>query len=648
MAKNYYKKKGKKVNSFSGVRFCEKQNAEEKKVQDWMPKAPTFDHLNNRPTIDMDTNKVTSNEVHYDEYKNGEDVKYDLVDLDSIRAFVSEDTLCAKCKQFTLELVVTKRLGFATYFEVKCLNKKCKYVRTFSNSIRYRYKVLDKASHDEEIEDEECDEEERSYDCEEGMGEEMDQESHEPGVVSEEAGTSKEKPKEPTYKLVALETINIELVLAARVSGCGYSAMKHFSACMNLNEPPNEHIWSQTQDVLHDAFERRANWSMDRAIEEATRHALETTGFADIAASFDGSWRGHGFNSIVGYTSGASVYLDKLIGVDVRHKTCSVCKGKGDCRLGPDCGKNHKGSSGSMEAEGAKAIVKKIFDDNHVKITKYLGDGDSRAFGRVKQQIGELDLDWTIEKLECANHIAKRIGARLREAVKKIKGLGGRGGGKLTVAVINQIQRYYTWIIYSSEGNVELMQKRILAMFDHIASSDDNPQHDNCDPFFCKYNKIIASDSDNVYYHEDHFHVRKDIMDQVKKIFVDLSSKDLMEKVAHRRTQNTNECANSTLWNLISKNGFSHRGVVELSAYMAVCFYNEGRIAILDVLSSLGVPLGEGMADKFKKEDQLRVQKKARKEAEEKMSRKRKRAERTEDEDESEAEYENGMAPLDE
>src|SRR5699024_1657377 len=84
---------------------------------------------------------------------------------------------------------------------------------------------------------------------------------------------------------------------------------------------------------------------------------------------------------------------------------------------------------------------------------------------------------------------------------------------------------------------------------------------------------------------------------------------DLLEKTAHGKTQNANECANSTVWNLLSKNNFANRYLVELVVSMSTCLYNEGKIAVLDVLSSLGVPIANNMVNKSIAMDRLRIKK---------------------------------------
>ena len=70
-----------------------------------------------------------------------------------------------------------------------------------------------------------------------------------------------------------------------------------------------------------------------------------------------------------------------------------------------------------------------------------------------------------------------------------------------------------------------------------------------------------------------------------------------MKKVEHGLTQNRNESANSTIWHILSKNGFANRKLVELAVYMAICIYNDGHITVLDVLGSLGVPISASMVN---------------------------------------------------
>ena len=80
-----------------------------------------------------------------------------------------------------------------------------------------------------------------------------------------------------------------------------------------------------------------------------------------------------------------------------------------------------------------------------------------------------------------------------------------------------------------------------------------------------------------------------------------------MKKVEHGLTQNRNESANSTIWNILSKNGFAERKLVELAVYMAICIFNEGHITVLDVLGSLGVPISASMVNNAQAIDKRRL-----------------------------------------
>ncbi len=359
---------------------------------------------------------------------------------------------------------------------------------------------------------------------------------------------------------------------------------------------------------------------MSKAAEEMKAFA-ENLKKEGSSASFDGSWMKRGKVSLIGFVSAIGMYTNKVIGIDVRSKYCQSCKGKATekmpCKLGSECGVNHRGSSGAMEPKGAVNIINTLAQKN-IKITEYLGDGDSKAFSLVKSTFGD-----DIKKLECVNHVAKRMGKRLLERKKTVKGLGGKNGG-LTIEACKKIQAYYHWIITSSDGDVNRMSRRLEALYRHISSSDANPDHDLCEAEYCKYASEKLERDQQMgkrkgkkkkmplmkYRHEaPHFHILANQMEKVKDIFEDLSRMELLSKVAHGRTQNSNECFNSTVWNLLPKNGFASRTLVEFAVNMAICQFNEGQRPILEILSSLGVPIGNGLKKYCHGADELRVAK---------------------------------------
>ena len=516
-----------------------------------------------------------ANQKNYDEYKDN--FKYDFINVQVFSVQILAYLMCAECKTAgNLNLDVVERTGLASKFKLTCKN--CNFQLEYCNSPAQEYQLEGKS--------------------------------------------------------FMLYPINFALVNAARLAGFGLAAAKRFCAYMGLNNPPK--AWNVYQNILRDYFKNAAERSMDRALQEAKTQAIQTKGEDNLSASFDGSWMKRGFASLVGLVACVGMYTNKILGIEVLHKFCATCKGKMPCKKNELCSINYKGSAGGMEPVGTVKIIKRIFERTRLKITEFLGDGDSRAFKEAKKAV-----DWSMVKLECVNHVAKRMGGRLRKTVKESKtivvyegerkGLGGPG--RLVNDAINKIQSFYNFIIHegTSIGSPEQISEWTLAMFDHISSSNANPKHDDCDPRFCKYLKAIWDGE--AYDHDDpaHFHIPMAVMKHVEDIFHDLADINLLSRVVHGKTQNANECFNSTVWNLLSKNGFANRPLVELAVYMAVCQYNEGQLSTLEVLTDLHFPVGKETAQRCKSMDKIRVEKRKKAESN-KSKRKKLRSENEENE----------------
>lgn len=57
-------------------------------------------------------------------------------------------------------------------------------------------------------------------------------------------------------------------------------------------------------------------------------------------------------------------------------------------------------------------------------------------------------------------------------------------------------------------------------------------------------------------------------------------------------TQNTNESYNNLIWKKSPKNTNSSARVVEIATFLAVCLFNEGTLALLKVMSIMGIAVG--------------------------------------------------------
>ncbi|KYN06618.1 hypothetical protein ALC62_02428 [Cyphomyrmex costatus] len=141
---------------------------------------------------------------------------------------------------------------------------------------------------------------------------------------------------------------------------------------------------------------------------------------------------------------------------------------------GVNCKANHKGSAGGMEVHGIVEMFARAETVHDAKYKNYIGDGDTKTFKALLEQ------DHDIEKKECINHVQKRMGSRLRNVKKTNKKIGGRGPGKLTDKLINELTVYFGLAIRRNPHNVEKMRNDVWATFYHKISTNEKPQHEYC------------------------------------------------------------------------------------------------------------------------------------------------------------------------
>lgn len=461
---------------------------------------------------------------------------------------VQKIAFCKKCSKGSIQLKVVKRVGLSATIEAACSD--CDHSEKCSNSKRRLYNFNGESRY--------------------------------------------------------FDSMNLAFLNASRIAGIGKAAASQFCKFMNLPSPP--HAWCAHQSILGFLFKKRAELSMGQGLKDCHQLSIASGG-SGLHVSGDGSWQKRGRTSLFGLVSLICMYTNRIVGVDVLSKYCQKCKGKG-CPSDANCGINYQGSSGGMEVDGLVNAIRSIYDKYGYQVTKYLSDGDSRAYKKACEVF-----EWSIEKLECVNHFSKRLGTRLRNAIQhsrpRVDGRFKRsrlsGKGKLTNKAVDRLQSYFGFVIRQS-CNVDEMRRSIQALYNHVSSSDDNPMHDLCSLQYCKF--LQAQETNTVYKHKGHFHLPSEIMEHIKKDFDDLSGNELLKKVTHGKTQNANECFNSTVWNLLSKNGFASFELLSYAVSLAVCKYNEGNLPVIDVLKYLGFPIGKSMVKGCQTSDSLRVSKK--------------------------------------
>lgn len=499
------------------------------------------------PTVSSSKSKL---DKHLDVYKRFEksDFQYEIVDLKTLMQSIFSLAQCKVCRS-ELEYDVPKRVGLAAKIVVRC--SKCDSSGAVVSSPKLEY-------------------------------------------------------NEKTHNLY---DINLRLVYAMRSIGRGQSSANMFCAVLNLPKPTAK--FSRYMEYIIPAVKLVANQSMLDAIEETVE---KNDGKRDICIGLDGSWQKRGHVSLNGVITATSVETGHVIDLEVLSKHC-LCPKKATKVHKADCRANYIGTSGGMEVQGARRIFGRSVQKYNARYLKYLGDGDSKGFQTVSKE--KFYGDAKITKLECIGHVQKRMYNRLLTLKTKLgkKKLGDgktiSGRGRLTLVAMKTLQLYYgNAIRRHTNGTLKAMKQEVWASYFHVSSSNEKPLHSFCPKgrtSWCKYQRAKASKKS--YDHKKHFHLPKDIMLAIKKVYRDLAHPDLLKKCLHGKSQNPNESFNNVLWTRVPKNVFVSLETLKFGAYDAVATFNKGNIARCLVLEKLGLPVGKVCAGVLKTMDELRIKK---------------------------------------
>ena len=178
-------------------------------------------------------------------------------------------------------------------------------------------------------------------------------------------------------------------------------------------------------------------------------------------------------------------------------KKCKSCKaweykkatdivGYNDWKAQHVCSVNHTGSAGAMEGVGMQKMFGGSVNLHGLRYTFYIGDADTKSFGQICKS--DSYSGHTITKGECAGHVQKRVGSRLRNVKRQYKGkklsdskgIGG-GKGRLTNEVMNTLQNHYGIAIRQNTHNSYAMRKAVAAVLHHSTKNDDmDKRHQYC------------------------------------------------------------------------------------------------------------------------------------------------------------------------
>jgi putative NIF3 family GTP cyclohydrolase 1 type 2 len=407
--------------------------------------------------------------------------------------------------------------------------------------------------------------------------------------------------------------VNRQAVSASIQCGFGAKKLNSFSEYMNM---PG--MSSRTFKTHADELQKARAEMKDQAVALAVQavqeaHRQVNPNFnGNIAVSFDGTWHTRGHSS----KTGVACVIDLLTGVcidwHVMSKFCQKCEKEGAKMKAvgqmaynqwwndhqEDCSKNFEGSSGMMEVDGALELWKRSEETHGLRYTTLLSDGDCKTYSVLQKQkpYGE---NVKIEKEECVNHVAKRLGTALRSLVtdnrKKGVTLGGRGHGKLTQMAMKKLQCYYTKAIRSHK-TVQSMSTAVWASLLHCASTDDDPKHESCPvgiSSWCFYNRALARGQQPPR-HQGNLTtpISRAVFSKLEPVYRRLADPELLKRCTRGKTQNANESLHGVIWSKCSKSVFASREKVEMATLLAVGEFNMGSVASHNMMAAQGLTVG--------------------------------------------------------
>ncbi|GFT27416.1 uncharacterized protein TNCV_1275331 [Trichonephila clavipes] len=149
----------------------------------------------------------------------------------------------------------------------------------------------------------------------------------------------------------------------------------------------------------------------------------------DITVSYDGTWHKRGHTSLYGICIVIDALKNLVVDFEVLSKYCHECSmaakdlGEGSPEFliwksghSEKCQKNFDGSSGSMEIHAAYILWNRSISDCAMRYTTILCDGDAKTPQHLNEKKVYGD-NVAIEKEECVNPVAKRLGTALRNKV---------------------------------------------------------------------------------------------------------------------------------------------------------------------------------------------------------------------------------------
>lgn len=576
---------------------------------------------------------------------------YRIIDLNMLNVILNE-VKCPKCRNYGISIgdYPAKRKGLAVKLLLSCENKKCNFSATTFSSQKV-YRGLNESDDDEDDDENNKDNNDSNntiddvpttstattdvtatpsfaafetaehnlnvkdgiggdiiYDKtrnNEGSSSEVNDEETEEHTIDEDTVKKSRKIRKISESSNLPFDINWRAILAFRSFGCNHANIVRMCTYMNMNKPMSQTSYAKSareiakrmkwlrQEVLN------ANAEIIRAryIEDDPDLLNETV--IDIDVSFDNSWHKRGYTSHYGLGAVIDLKTKLPIDFDILSTYCKGCQIKDRIadkesssykkwvlKHKKHCQRNYQGSAKSMEQQIAVFMWKRSIKLYNFRYTTFLGDQDSSTFSKLESENIYGD-NHPIIKLNCVGHVVKSFGTALRSTSKKHH-LGGKG--RLTKTLTERMQQWYSKAIYKNKGDLSSMREAVWAIYFHMISTDDVPNHSFCPEekdTWCSFNLATYENKlprpHTLYFDEE---VKDKVYDVIKKF----SDEQFLTRCLEVETQNTNESLHGAIWRRLPKITFVSKTQIEIGVTMAISEYIRGRSAIVNQLQILGLP----------------------------------------------------------
>ena len=183
--------------------------------------------------------------------------------------------------------------------------------------------------------------------------------------------------------------------------------------------------------------------------------------------------------------------------------------------------------------------------------------------------------------------------------IKLAEGKNISGMVRMTDRLINKMQNYFGMAIRQNLGQLYALKKSVLAILWHFTDIKNlDVRHQFCPRSaisWCKYqvDKISGWSKYN-----SKGVIPEVVKKEIEKIFINLSSDELLSRCLEGTNQNANEGSNQILWRKCSKNTFGSKVVLEMGTFSSVVSFNDVFLALANVLKNLHLTPGKYFIDR--------------------------------------------------